>query len=661
MKRAALVLAAASAVAVLSAAPPAVLTPEQTLDRRSIGELEFSPDAARLVFTVSDPVKGATRPRSIWMLDVSTASAQASNGGARQLTFSGKNDESPRWSPDGSSIAFLSDRDGAAQLYLLPMRGGEAEKLTDRKEAVTAFRWSPDGSRIALLMPEPRPDGGDGTPGRKNDSRVVDKDTRRARVWVLDVASRKLAQLTTGSMQLRQIEWLPSGTALVAAASPKPESDRWDDRIFTIDLPSGAFHEIARPGGPFGGLLVSPDGANIAFTGARVDGPQAHDLFVVPIAGGPAENITASSIDRPISQPHWIDGNTIVASVSRGFKSELATVTRGGRATVVDGLQANPSTYARSKSGVIAYVGETATRAPELWLKSPGAPAHAVTALNAGWSAIPIVAPEFFSYKSFEGVEIEAALLLPRAEASGSGQPSALSPKPLVVLVHGGPTGRWSDTFEPWGQLLAARGYAVLYPNIRGSVGYGQRFVEMNRGDWGGGDFKDVMAGVDAMIARGVADPNRLGIGGWSYGGYMAAWAITQTNRFKASVVGAPVIDLASEFGTENGPAYDHWFYGTPYEKLDGFIKSSPITFVRNAKTPTLILQGESDTTDPIGQSQQFYRGLKWYGVESDFVVYPREPHGLREEPHLLDRLTRIVAWYDRYLRPSAPSTAQPQ
>ena len=201
-----------------------------------------------------------------------------------------------------------------------------------------------------------------------------------------------------------------------------------------------------------------------------------------------------------------------------------------------------------------------------------------------------------------------------------------------MVLVHGGPTARWSDTFEPWGQLLAARGYAVLYPNVRGSTGYGHRFLEMNRGDWGGGDFKDVMAGVDALIARGIADPDRLGIGGWSYGGYMAAWAVTQTNRFKAAVSGAPVIDLASEFGTEDGSSYDEWFYGTPYERLDGFIRSSPITHVKNVKTPTLLLQGESDGTDPIGQSQQFYRGLKRYGVESDFVLYPREPHGLREQ-----------------------------
>jgi dipeptidyl aminopeptidase/acylaminoacyl peptidase len=225
--------------------------------------------------------------------------------------------------------------------------------------------------------------------------------------------------------------------------------------------------------------------------------------------------------------------------------------------------------------------------------------------------------------------------------------------------VHGGPTGRWSDSFEPWGQLLAARGYAVLYPNVRGSTGYGHRFVEMNRADWGGGDFKDVMAGVDWAIAQGIADPNRLGIGGWSYGGYMAAWAVTQTNRFKAAVSGAPVIDMASEFGTENESGYDEWFYGTPYEKLDGFIRSSPMTYVKNVKTPTLLLQGTDDETDPIGQSQQFYRGLKRYNVEAALVVYPREPHGLREEKHLVDRLTRIIAWYDKYLTPGTRGTAQ--
>ncbi len=182
-------------------------------------------------------------------------------------------------------------------------------------------------------------------------------------------------------------------------------------------------------------------------------------------------------------------------------------------------------------------------------------------------------------------------------------------------------------------------------------MGYGEKFLELNRGDWGGGDFRDVMEGVDYLIGRGVADPDRLGIAGWWYGGYMAAWAITQTHRFKAAVSGAGLANLVSEFGTEDHPSYDEWFYGLPYEKMDGFLRSSPITYAKNARTPTLILQGETDVIDPIGQSQELYRALKFYGVPAELILYPREGHGLREEKHLLDRLNRIVAWFDEHLK----------
>lgn len=644
MKKA-LFVVVALAGAVLGA-QPAPLTPPQTLERRGIGDLEFSPDRARLVFTVTEPVKETARRRNIWMLDV--ASRQV-----RQLTFSAKSDSAPRWAPDGRAIAFLSDRDGAAQLYLLPLGGGEAAKLTDRKESISAFRWSPDGKHIALLMAEPKSEAQLTREKDLDDARVAEKEDRLARVWDVDVASRAIRQVTSAAFRIGQIEFTPAGE-LIAAASAKPLEDRFNEAIYAVSTNDGRFTPIATPRGPMGAMALSPDGQTIAYVCARVDGPAPHDLCLQPAAGGAARNLTGATIDRPISQPNWIDNQTLAVSVARGFQTaiEIVGTQNPGRVQPITGLSGNVSVFARASDGTLAYASETAVHAPELWLKPPDAPAAAVTTLNERWSSRPVIAPELVTYKSADGTGIEAALL----------KPSAMShqPWPAVILVHGGPTGRWADNFEPWGQLLAARGYAVLYPNVRGSTGYGQRFVEMNRADWGGGDFKDVMAGADWLVARGIADPNRLGIGGWSYGGYMAAWAVTQTTRFKAAVSGAPVIDMASEFGTENGSAYDEWFYGTPYAQPDGFIKSSPMTFVKNVKTPTLLLQGEDDTTDPIGQSQQFYRGLKRYGVESDLVLYPREPHGLREERHLIDRLTRILAWYDKYLAP-AGSSGTPQ
>jgi dipeptidyl aminopeptidase/acylaminoacyl peptidase len=636
-----------------AAASTAPLSPQQTLNRRTIADLEFSPDGSRLVFTVADPPKGAARQRHVWLLDVASRSA-------RELTTrEAKSDSSPRWSPDGRFVAFLSNRDAegeARHLYLLPMAGGEAERLVDAKESVTAFRWSPDGREIAFLMAEPKPDAQERREKDRDDRKVVDKEDRHARIWLVDVTRRTARQVTRGAWKIDQIEWLPAGGALLVSATDRPESDQWTDRIYRVSLADGTFTAVASPRGPLGAFAVSPDGAHVAYIGARLDGPEPHDLWIQALGSSEAaRNVTAASIDRPISQPRWIDDHSLIAHVSRGFASALFRIEVNGAAQAVSGIDVNPSAFARASTGTIAFAGETTTRAPELWIRPAEGTAAKVTSVNDAWSSIPLATPAFVKYRSADGTEVEAALLKPPSTA-----PADAGRLPFIVLVHGGPTGRWSDAFEAWGQLLASRGYAVLYPNVRGSTGYGQRFVETNRADWGGGDFKDVMAGVDWAVAQGIADPNRLGIGGWSYGGYMAAWAVTQTTRFKAAVSGAPVIDLASEFGTETGPAYDEWFYGLPYEKLDGFVKSSPITHVRQAKTPTLLLQGEDDTTDPIGQSQQFYRGLKRYGVDSDLVLYPREGHGLREEKHLLDRLERVVAWFDKYLKPATPATQPP-
>jgi dipeptidyl aminopeptidase/acylaminoacyl peptidase len=614
----------------------AQLKPEQTLNRRPISELRFSPDGSRLAFTVSEPPKGTTRSRHIWILEVATREV-------RQFTNSAKSEFAPRWSPDGRRFAFLSDREDSTQIYLFPVDGGEAVRLTEGKNAVRAFEWSPDGKQIAFLAPEPKGEAEEKKEKEKDDARVVDRDDKPARIWLVDVASKKVRQLTVGRWQIHEMKWTPQADRLIVAATDRPEVDQDTDRIFSVATSDGQMTQVAAPRGPFGQLSISPDGSSVAYLAARVDGPSPHDLYQQPLAGGPVRNLTGAQIDRPITGFVWrADGSLLTLAVN-GFHTQFYTITPDGKAQPQSEFKVNPGSFDASAKA-IAFVGETAIDAPEVWVSTQPAVAEVVTHLNESWKQIALVKPEFMRYRSFDGTEIEAALLKPVGYQAGT-------KVPLVVIVHGGPTSRWADSFQSWGQLLAARGYAVLYPNVRGSTGYGHRFLEKNRSDWGGGDFKDVMAGVDFVIAGGIADPNRLGIAGWSYGGYMASWAITQTNRFKAAMTGAGLSDLASEFGTEDSSSYDEWFFGTPYEKPQEFIDSSPISFIKNARTPTLILQGEADVTDPIGQSQQLYRGLKRYGVETEFVVYPREGHGFREEKHQLDVLNRIIGWFDRYLK----------
>jgi dipeptidyl aminopeptidase/acylaminoacyl peptidase len=616
----------------------AQLTPEQALSVRQISDPHFSIDGSRVAFTVAEPAKGSDVNRDVWVLDVKT-------GDVLRFTNASKSDSSPRWSPDGAMLAFLSDRSGTNQIYLFPQAGGEPALLTEGKNAIQSFQWSPDGKQIAFVAPEARSDEEEKKEKDKDDARVIDRDDRHPRLWVIDVDARKVRKLTSAPWRISEARWKPDGKGFIASATDRPASDQWTNRLFSISIDDGTLQEISRPRGPIGRFEVSPDGTDVAYLASRSEGPSPHDLYIVSTKGGAAKNLTGDSIDRPIGQFVWRTNNTLLAIAQNGFKTGFYSVSTGGKASSLPTFDVNPGNFDVAPDGAMVFVGETATQLQEVWLSDlKGTAARRTTKLNAQSQTIALGQPEIFRYKSFDGTEIEAQLLKPRAYAAGTRLP-------LIVLIHGGPTGRWSDSFEAWGELLATRGYAVLYPNVRGSTGYGNRFIEMNRADWGGGDFKDVMAGVDVLIQRGIADPERLGIGGWSYGGYMAAWAVTQTNRFKASVSGAPVIDLASEFGTENSSAYDEWFYGLPYEKLDGFIKSSPITYAKNVRTPTLLLQGEADVTDPIGQSQQFYRALKRYEVDAQLVIYPREGHGLREEKHLLDRLNRVVNWFDAHVK----------
>src|SRR5216683_2946462 len=613
---------------------PKLLTPEASLNLRSISDLQFSPDGNRLAFVVTEPAKGERRARHIWIYE-------KRSGAIRQFTYSGKSDFLPRWSPDGKELAFLSDRDEQQQVYAMRADGGEASALTKGKRDVQNFAWSPNGKQIACLAPDAKTEAEEKKEKDKDDAHVADKEDKHARLWLLTLDTGEAKALTEPKWKISEAVWHPSGAGLMLRATDHPESDQNTERIFffrfsdvssgdrkTVDVNSDRkaadpMSQVLAPRGPFDNVRIAADGKRMAFVGCREDGPTPHDLILARHGEKGVQNLTGASVDRPVLDYRWSKDGGLLVLVEDGMRTKF-----------------------------IAFTAESATTPQELWLWDQKSAPKQISHLNDSWKQYTLSTPEFYKYKSFDGLEIEAALLKPLGY-------DGKSKLPLIAVIHGGPTGAWQDSIETWGQLLAARGYAVFYPNIRGSSGYGQKFIEMNRGDWGGGDYRDVMAGVDDLIAKGIADPDKLAIGGWSYGGFMSEWAITQTTRFKAAVSGAGLSNLISEYGTEQGPSYDEWFYGLPYEpeKIAGFLNSSPFVHLKNVKTPTLILQGDADPVDPLGQSQELYRGLKHYGVETELLVYPREPHGFHEEKHLLDRLNRILTWYDKHLKEVSPVT----
>jgi dipeptidyl aminopeptidase/acylaminoacyl peptidase len=626
-------------VQVAPSAPSKVLTPEMILNRRFIGDLRLSPDGNRLAMVVSEPVKGSTQRRNIWVYDIA-----ASN--LKPFTAAAKADTRPRWSPDGRTLAFLSDREGTSQIYLIPADGGEARALTESKTGINSFEWSPDGKKIAILTTAPKTEEEEKKEKDKDDPRIVGKPEDRTLLQAIDIESKALTTIIKGAWRVSEFLWTPDGKELIVVATDNPQQELFSEKIYKVDAAGGEMAVLASPPGPFGNLKISPDGTALAYVGSRGDGPQPHDLFVQPLAGGPARNLTGRSLDRPVGDFSWENPNSLLILVAEGFGEAFYNLDLDGGAEKADWASGFfVSSYAKAKN-LLAFAGETAVEAAELYVAPGSGQAKKVSHLNKDWDDLRLHRPEIVRYPSFDKRKIEASLIRPGNAPSGVRLPT-------VILVHGGPTGAWMNRFEAWGQLLAARGFAVLYPNILGSTGYGYEFMVLNRHDWGGGDFKDVLAGADWLVKEGIADPNRIGIGGWSYGGYMAAWAVTQTTLFRASVSGAPMTDLAMEYGTEEAGinSYDTWFMGNPYENLPLFTERSPVTYVKRVKTPTLILCGENDATDPVGQCYQFHRGLRRFGVETEFVVYPREGHGIREERHRIDMLNRIVGWFEKHLK----------
>ena len=481
--------------------------------------------------------------------------------------------------------------------------------------------------------------------------------TRPLQLSVLDVESGESRKLTHSPWRIAHsywepnIAWGPGVDLLYVSATKDPNPDLLTNRIYTVRLSDGNIREFARPHGGFGKLQVSPDGKWLSYQGARGEAFEADDLFVLPLAGGAARNLTGKSIDRRLWGHQWLPDGRVVIQVLWGLHSKFFVSSLDGKAREYKGFDVPASGhYGYSQafaatSDTLVFVGERADVAPELWISNQPGRAEQISHFNQEWDEIPVTPMETVRFASFDGMEIEAGLLKPADYQEGKRIP-------LVILIHGGPSAKFSDRFRWWAQMLTSQGIAVLCPNIRGSTGYGYEFLVSNRYDWGGADFKDVLAAADHVIGLGVADPDRLGIGGLSYGGYMSAWAITQTTRFKAAVMGAPMTDMVSMYGSSErwSHYYDTWYLGTPYENRERFIQMSPITHVQNVRTPTLLMVGEKDENTPLFQCLEFLRGLQRHGVEAKLAVYTGAAHFPRDTRQQIDVHQRFVGWFLEHL-----------
>ncbi|HEY2954364.1 MAG TPA: S9 family peptidase [Candidatus Eisenbacteria bacterium] len=621
---------------------------EDALTLRTFADLTWSRDGSKLAFVVTEvDTAENSNNQDIWLVDFR-------RGETLRLTRHPKPDVSPTFSPGGDTIAFVATRatgdDARPAIYMMSLHGGDPWPFGTYAEGIGEVRWSPDGKYLAYVMTDTLPRQVKEWRKKKWDHVVEDERLQYPRLWVVEIASGKPRRLTSGESYLWNVRWSPDSRSIAFITSPtgKPDDGNQQD-VGVVPVEGGPVHTLGVIGDAF---AWSPDGRSIALAsgGDRAKWVEKSDLWVAPAAGGKALNLTAD-FDGDADTPAWSPGSdTLYFHAAQGVTTRLAAApVRGARGGVTLGLDRDGEAGAPvvASNGRIAWVQSQARSPAEVWVaERAGLTGRAVTSLNAEVATRALGGTRPFRWTSNDGARIEGLLLRPPGAAQGA-------PLKTLVLLHGGPyASRYTLGFLGTTQYFAARGYQIFMPNFRSSGGYGTAFMLRKRSNWGGQDWRDVMIGIDSLVAAGLADGAKLGVFGHSYGGYLSAWAITQTDRFDAACVSAGAMDLASHFGQSDIHKYRAYdFEGYPWQTPENWDRSSPSTYIMNARTPTLILSGEEDRRVPYPQGQQLYAALTALNVPTEFVHYPREGHSIREYRHRADYYARILKWFDRWIR----------
>ncbi|MGB7439296.1 MAG: S9 family peptidase [Candidatus Acidiferrum sp.] len=663
---------------------------------REVHDAQISSDGQWIAYTVdSTSLKEDKGQERIWMIP-------AAGGEAVALTTEDENSSHPRWSPDGKSLAFLSSRkdsdgnDGKTEVYLLNRQGGEAQKLTDTIQDVDDFAWSPDGKRLVLVLRDPSPEELEAAADKNKDENGADKagsskkpkaqppwvidrlyfkedtvgylERRRTHLYVFDIASKSMKQASSGDYDDSEPAWSPDGK-LLAFTSNRSKPD--PDATYAVNVwvvPADNPDKGTTPTQVTTGLAGdhepawSPDGKWIAFS-TQLD-PKLFEygtkhIAVAPATGGQAKVLTLA-LDRNSEFPRFApDGNAVYFVLDDDGTQNLAEVsvadmkvTRpiGGR-LMLDG-------FSMAKDGTLAATLSTMDRPFELYTV-PSGKLTRLTHVNDAWLSTFKLAPgEYVSFKSKDGATVHGYIYKPLNYVAGTKHPT-------IVRPHGGPVWAYYAEFQDLAQLLAANGYVVLLPNPRGSSGYGEDYCKAIFADWGNKDYQDDMALVDYAIAQGFADPDKLGVGGWSYGGISTDFIIGHTNRFKAAISGAGAADFVSLWGHDQYVRDYIAELGLPWEHRDVWDRVAPFWHVKDIQTPTLFMGGNIDWNVPVLGGEQMYESLKALGRDTLLVVYPDEYHEFKTPSHLKDRNERYLAWYAHYVKgdgtPARPAEKEPK
>ena len=615
---------------------------------RSYTQAAISPDGNQVAWVESaktgtaiyaSSIHGGTQPRRI------TAGSGAEHA-----------EDSIAWSPDSKRIAFLSDAvaAGQAQLYVINAGGGSAHRLTSVKGFLASPGWSPDGKSIALLFTENATRAAGPLVAENVQTGVIQEAVTEQRLAVVDASGGPLRQISPVDMYVYEYDWSPDGRRFVTTAAHGNGDNNWYvAEIWTIDAGGGPMKSIYNPELQIANPAWSPDGKSIAFiSGLMSDEPAVGgDIYLIPAAGGEARNLTPN-MKASASWLTWtgskilfgedVDGDSGLATLDVGG-GNIETLLRSSERLTANGWGTMVSVSVDGKTA--AVIRDSLERPPEIWAGPIGNWKRITsgnTALKPAWGEARSV------HWTNEGFNLQGWLLYPL-----NFDPARKYP--MVVSVHGGPSSMvrsaWPSSHS-FSVALSAAGYFVFFPNPRGSYGQGEAFTRANVKDFGYGDFRDILTGMDQVLKDVPVDEHRLGVTGWSYGGYMTMWAVTQTNRFAAAVAGAGLANYQSYYGENQ---IDKWmipFFGASvYDDPAVYAKSSPITFIKKAKTPTLVLVGDSDGECPTPQSYEFWHALKTLGTPTELVVYEHEGHMFAKAAHQRDVIERVAAWFDTHLR----------